>query len=389
MAFVRKSRDFASITGEKVHVNQVAGRTARNRTRALARRGPVPPDPRRRRAALRPSGRGPRPRAGSRNGGALIRCRLDERERRVCLQARFVARARSAALRDARRAGRSAKLARISRAASVSISTSLPACVTSGTRRAGTTSSAPSTRSRSNVSETLRKALQGALICGASADRHRVLLAERPALSAKSGCSRSRACWQTCCSRHTIHLRGAKASVGPRYRAADRMDDLPRTILERRRVLDAPAGARTRCVDVALLRTYVGRPWRCERGRWRRSGRWFTWHVEVQEAQRLVVTGPYRFVRHPQLHGCVRNVRGRLCAAALVDGRSGYGRAAGACVLAPHSATRSACSPQRCLSMPTMRGVSEVSYRSGGRAPRLVAESRPPAAEVAVGFREG
>jgi protein-S-isoprenylcysteine O-methyltransferase len=32
-------------------------------------------------------------------------------------------------------------------------------------------------------------------------------------------------------------------------------------------------------------------------------GQWFTWHVEVQTNQRLVIAGPYRFVRHPSYTG--------------------------------------------------------------------------------------
>jgi protein-S-isoprenylcysteine O-methyltransferase len=32
-------------------------------------------------------------------------------------------------------------------------------------------------------------------------------------------------------------------------------------------------------------------------------GRWFSWHVELQPQQQLVVAGPYRFVRHPSYTG--------------------------------------------------------------------------------------
>jgi protein-S-isoprenylcysteine O-methyltransferase len=93
-------------------------------------------------------------------------------------------------------------------------------------------------------------------------------------------------------------------------------------------------------------------------------GRWFTWNVEVQPGQRLITSGPYRFVRHPSYTGALLTF---LAACFLLHS---YVAAAFAAIALPAAFLRRTHHEERLLRevFPEYR---EYATRTGALLPRL------------------
>ena len=93
-------------------------------------------------------------------------------------------------------------------------------------------------------------------------------------------------------------------------------------------------------------------------------GRWFTWNVAVQPGQRLVTSGPYRFVRHPSYAGALLT----FTAACLL--LRSYRAAAFAAIALPAAFLRRICHEERLLQT-TFPEYRQYAARTGALVPRI------------------
>jgi protein-S-isoprenylcysteine O-methyltransferase len=93
-------------------------------------------------------------------------------------------------------------------------------------------------------------------------------------------------------------------------------------------------------------------------------GRWFTWNVAVQPGQRLVTSGPYRFVRHPSYTGALLT----FTAACLL--LRSYRAAAFAAIALPTAFLRRIRHEERLLQT-TFPEYHQYAARTGALLPRI------------------